>query len=109
MLMAGNGFSAEQAMPLFAPDLGRLFGGASMQVHHGVWTVDGAEFKDRYADGQLETGLKLTVSVMTEQLESALLDLKTMITRFNQTYDWQLQWIHTEVETVEQRHFQLSD
>lgn len=94
-----------QILEFLAPELGRLFGGASCHPVSGIWSADASKSRNEYQPGQIENGIKMMISVLPERTESSYQEIQDLVRLVARKFDLNLQHVHVELETVEAKHF----
>jgi hypothetical protein len=105
LVLSCDGFPYEEAIAFLAPELGTHFAGAMFESITGVWSEDGDQWLDKHAKGHSEPGIKLTVSVLPDREDNAILQLQTLIKAMKRELALPIQWVHVEKESVDALHF----
>lgn len=109
VLISSSIFNYKEVLAYIGPKLGAYFAGACCEPVDGVWSADGAEIKTRYADGNVENGMRITVSVVSNDAQTSYFNIQSLIQKMNIDLHLGLNWVHVEEETVKAKHFSLID
>ena len=109
VLISSAQFQYKEVLAYIGPKLGAHFAGACCEPVDGVWSADGAEIKDCYANGNVENGMRITVSVMPSGAKESYTNLQSLIQKMNVDLHLGLNWVHVEEETVIAKHFEVGN